>query len=54
MQVKPQVVPSQVACEAPVGTGQGVHALPQAFTLLADGHSVPQACVPLGQAPSQD
>jgi hypothetical protein len=54
MQVKPQAVPSQVACEAPVGTGQGVHDAPQAFTLLVEGHSVAQAWVPLGHAPSQD
>jgi hypothetical protein len=51
--VNPHFVPSQEACEAPAGTGQTVHVVPQPVTSLAAKQNPPQACVPVGQTPAQ-
>jgi hypothetical protein len=48
---KSQRVPSQVACDAPAGTGQGVHEPPQLCTSWLDEQRPPaHMCVPAGQA----
>ena len=47
------MTPSQVACVAPVGTGQAVHDVPQAFTSVRKGQRFPQTCWPVGHPPAQ-
>ena len=54
MQLKSHFWPSQLAWVAPGGTEQGAHDVPQAFTLLFDGHWPLQGCVPTGHAGVQD
>lgn len=41
---KPHDDPSQVACVAPAGTGQGWQEVPQALGSVSAGHRPPQAC----------
>jgi hypothetical protein len=53
-QVKPHFAPSQVACEAPVGTGQAMHAVrPHEFTLVFESHTPPQSWLPMSHAVEQ-
>jgi hypothetical protein len=40
-----------VAPDAPVGTGQAVHEVPQELTLVSGAHTPLQLCVPEGQTP---
>jgi hypothetical protein len=52
MHWKPHMPSEQVACVAPVGTGQGAQLVaPHAFTSSVDGHDPLHACVPIGQLP---
>ena len=51
MHWKSHDVPSHVACVAPVGTGQGRHEVPHAFTSITDGHKPLQACCAIGHEP---
>jgi hypothetical protein len=54
-QVKPHFVPSQLACEAPVGTGQLAHAVrPQEFTLVFESHTPPQSWLPVSHTPEHE
>jgi len=50
---KSHLTPSQVACVAPVGTGQAVHDVPQALTSVTKGQRFPQTCWPVGHPPAQ-
>lgn len=47
-QAKAQLVPSQVAALAPVGTGQAVQEVPQELVLLLSTQIPEQLCVPIG------
>lgn len=52
-QVNPHLVPSQVACEAPAGTGQTAQEGPQPVTSFATKQKPLQRLVPVGQEPAQ-
>jgi hypothetical protein len=41
----------QVAADAPVGTRQAAHEVPQEFTLVSGAQTPLQSCVPAGQTP---
>jgi hypothetical protein len=49
--VTSQLVPSQVAAVAPVGTGQALQEAPHEFTDVLEAHTFEQLCVPLGHCP---
>jgi len=53
MHWKSHLVPSQLACVAPVGTGHGVHEVPHALMSITDGQRPVQACCPVGHEPAQ-
>jgi hypothetical protein len=52
-QTKPHWLPSQVACEAPVGSGHGVHDGPQPVTSVEARQKPLHEWVPVGQLPEQ-
>ena len=54
LQLRPHVEPSQVALEAPVGTGQAMHDVePHEFTLMFELQSPPQSWLPLPHVAEQ-